>query len=300
MSRVVICGSVNIDLVATVTRLPLPGETVAATGFSTYPGGKGANQAVAAAQSGAQAVMLGAVGNDSYGIQLKTFLTDNGVDASRLVEHTAGTGTALILVDSAGENVITVVSGANGTVDEAVATGVTLSFGDVLIAQHETPAAATLAFFRHGERAGALKILNPAPAAEISRQLLNLVDVLVANESELKFLTGCVLSREAWEPDLQEAASILIEAGFDGSLVVTLGARGAVGYVAGEGVVVDGHEVPITDTTGAGDCFVGCLAAELGQGADLEVAVRYANAAAALSRRSTQIRLYQDRPRVPR
>ncbi len=284
MSRVVICGSVNVDLVATVPRLPTPGETVVGSNFATYPGGKGANQAVAAAKAGADVVMLGAVGADTYGAQLSSFLAENRVDTSPLVKRSGvPTGTGLVLVDEAGENAIAMVPGANATVDDAVATGMELREGDVLVAQFETPTDATLAFFGQGERANATRILNPAPAAEISHELLKLVDVLVVNEPELTFITGCVLPREAWEPDLRKAASTLAGAGFGGSLIVTLGARGAVGLAGGEVLAVDSHDVPVVDTTGAGDCFVGCLAAQLERGVALAAALRYANAASALA-----------------
>jgi ribokinase len=284
MSRVVVCGSINIDLVATVARLPTPGETVAGSGFVTYPGGKGANQAVAAAKGGAEVVMLGAVGADTYGAELRSFLDEHGVDTSRLVERSGlPTGTALILVDQAGENVIAVVPGANATVDAVAAAGMKLGQGDVLVSQFETPVDATLAFFGHGKRVGATRMLNPAPAAEISRELLELVDVLVVNETELASITGCAIPHEVWESDVHKAAATLAEAGFSGSLVVTLGARGVAGVTGGEAVAVDGHDVLAVDTTGAGDCFVGYLAAELARGAQLDAALRHANAAGALA-----------------
>lgn len=282
MSRVVVCGSVNIDLVGTVTRLPHPGETVAGSAFATYPGGKGANQAVAAARAGIEVVMLGAVGADGYGRELSAFLGSHGVDTSRLATRPdTPTGTALILVDATGENVIAVIPGANATVDPAVAASAEVRPGDVLVAQFETPVAATSVFFASGRAAGATCVLNPAPAADIDRELLELVDVLVVNETELALVTGYELADEP--VDLTPASAALAAAGFAGSLVVTRGARGVVALADGETTPVDGHAVQAVDATGAGDCFVGSLAAELSRGIKLPQALRYANAASALA-----------------
>ena len=220
MSRVVVCGSVNIDLVGTVARLPHPGETVAGSAFATYPGGKGANQAVAAARAGVETVMLGAVGDDGYGGELSAFLGSHGIDTTELVRRSGvPTVTALILVDASGENVIAVIPGANATVDAAVAAGTDLRPDDVLVAQFETPATTTSTFFTAGKAVGARCVLNPAPAADIDRELLGLVDVLVVNKTELALVTGHELA--AGPVDLNPASAALAAAGFRGSLVVT-------------------------------------------------------------------------------
>lgn len=280
MARVVVCGSINADLVVKVSSLPRPGETVSGSGFARYPGGKGANQAIAAAKAGAHVSMLGAVGADMYGAELVTFLAGSGVDTSQVLEREGvPTGTSLIVVEENGENVIVFVAGANATVDNASATALALRENDVLLAQLETPMDATLAFFRHGKRAGANRILNPSPAAELSRELCELTDVLVVNETELAFFTGHALSPETSESELREARAALAGVGFHGSLIVTLGASGVAGLAGDQFFGITGHAVRAVDTTGAGDC----LAAQLCEGVELDAALRYANAASALA-----------------
>jgi ribokinase len=262
MPRVIVCGSINVDIVARVGRHPLPGQTVVGSDLRYYPGGKGANQAVAAARAGAETMMVGGIGDDTFGPGLTAFLVEQNVDVSHVVSRKdTPSGTALILVDSAGQNTIAVVAGANATVDTTLTDGVEVRAGDVLVAQFETPVETTVALFRRGRVAGTTNILNPAPARDIPGDLLEVCDLLIVNESERAALTG------PRQP---------------GCLIVTLGARGAVGYIGSDTVTTKGHTVEVVDTTGAGDCFVGSLAAELASGSTVEQAMAYANAAAAL------------------
>jgi ribokinase len=273
VGRVLVAGSINMDVVAMVDRHPAPGETVPGLAVRFSPGGKGANQAVAAARAGAAVTMLGAVGSDPWGAELTAFLASAGVDVAQVARRPGvATGTALVVVALGGENSIVVVPGANGTVDEDVVGSVTPVTGDVLVAQHEVPAEATAAFLAGGKAAGATCVLNAAPARPVSPGVLAAVDVLVVNEVELAALSG-------GSGDVAALRAL----GFGGCAVVTLGAAGAVALDGKRVVRVAGRAVEAVDTTGAGDCFVGSLAAELAARAPLEDALAYANAAAALS-----------------
>jgi len=281
MGRVFVAGSINMDVVATAERHPAVGETVAGNSVLYFPGGKGANQAVAASRLGAATTLIGRVGRDSFGRQLKTFLESQAVDAS-LVRDTADahTGTAIITLANA-DNTIVVVPGANGLVTvEDVAT-VPLAKGDIAVSQFEIPLPSIVAFFRLARAAGAMTILNPAPARAFDTDLLRLVDILVLNETELALLTRSELR------DFDDIARFIdaarsLQADPAQIICVTLGKRGAVALVDGEAVTVAGRTVTAVDTTGAGDCFVGALAARLAQGASVRHALGYANTAASI------------------
>jgi ribokinase len=283
MPDVVVAGSINMDVVASAPRHPQPGETITGTGLAHFPGGKGANQAVAAARAGVTSRMVGAIGDDAAGSDMLRFLDGAGVD-TRAVERRAGTptGTALIVVDASGENTIVMVPGANGTLDEATVTGAGAKAGDVLVAQYETPQATTTAFFRHGRDIGSTCLLNPAPATPTPPELLGLVDILVLNETELALLSTSHIDADTSDAEIVDAVNTLFGIGLTGIAVVTLGARGGL-VVNGAGVLrVEGHPVDVVDTTGAGDCFVGSLAAEIAGGTSMQPALNFASAAAAL------------------
>jgi ribokinase len=281
MGRVVVAGSINMDVVATAERHPRIGETVAGKEVLYFRGGKGANQAVAAAKLGATTTLIGRLGTDAFGVELRTFLADQGVDVS-LVRETAGahTGTAIITLADA-DNTIVVVPGANGLVTAEDVAAVPLATGDIAVSQFEIPLPAISAFFARARAAGATTILNPAPARAIGKDLLDLVDVLVLNETEL----GLVANTELHEGDdvarFVEAAETL-RARRGQIICVTLGKRGAVALVDAEAIVVPGRAVKAIDTTGAGDCFVGALAAQLALGRAIRDALGYANAAASI------------------
>lgn len=279
MPDVVVAGSINMDVVASVLRHPRPGETVTAAGLERFPGGKGANQAVAAARAGATVRMLGAVGDDADGADMVRFLDEAGIDTG-LVDVRAGapTGTALVVVTATGENTIVVVPGANAGVDEEAVLRAGVREGDVLVTQYETPRPATLALLRHG----AMCIVNPAPAEPTPPELLELVDILVVNETELAVLSGRDVPEHASAEVVAAAVGELQAARFSGLAITTLGARGVVAVTTEGPRPVAGHEVEAIDTTGAGDCFVGSLAAEVSRGVPVLPAIEHANAAAAL------------------
>jgi ribokinase len=281
MGRVFVAGSINMDVVATAGRHPRIGETVTGDAVLYFPGGKGANQAVAAAKLGAPTTLIGRLGIDAFGDQLKAFLAAQGVDLS-LVQQTseAHTGTALITIANA-DNTIVVIPGANALVSAADVAAPVLAKGDVAVSQFEIPLSAIGAFLGRARAVGATTILNPAPAIEFGRDLLDLVDILILNESEL----GLLANTEFCDTD---AAAVFIEAirslqaGKDKAICVTLGKRGVLALIGGEPLIIAGHAVKALDTTGAGDCFVGAMAAQLAAGQPLRSALEYANIAASI------------------
>jgi ribokinase len=284
MSGVVVVGSLNMDVTARVAHLPAIGETVLGTSVSFSPGGKGANQAVAAARLGAATTMVGRVGTDAFGDSLLEFLAAQGVGVTG-VRRTAdaASGTALIVVGNGSENSIVVVPGANAAVEVADLdrAGASPGPGDVVVAQYEIPLPVVLAALSRARDAGALTILNPAPALAGSGDVLALADVVVVNEAELQFLVSAPRAPAAAEEALGLARRLQRRP--DQAVIATLGPLGAVAVVGSGAVAVDGHQVEAVDSTGAGDCFVGALAASLGRGTDMAEAVRFANMAASIS-----------------
>jgi ribokinase len=277
---VIVAGSINMDLVAAVSRLPRPGETVRGTTLDLHPGGKGANQAVAAARAGASVVMVGCLGDDAYAGDLEGFLASNRVDISAVRrDPSVRSGIAMVLVDANGENTIVSVPGANARLSPDAVTACPPATGDVLIAQFETPLDTTKAFFIAAHMVGAVTVLNAAPAAGAASDLLVLTDILVVNESELAMCAGRPI--EEGTDDRVAAARELQERGAR-AVVVTLGSRGVIAFHGTAVHELPAHAVTAVDTTGAGDCFVGSLAARLVAGDPLAAALRYANAAASL------------------
>jgi len=264
---VVVVGSANLDLVARTLRLPGPGETVLGSDFAQHPGGKGLNQAVAAARAGATVAFVGAVGDDDAGRSLRTVVANEGIGVSglRVVDGVA-TGRAVITVDDSGENSIVVIPGANARVHVDV-----LPVAIVALAQLEVPVATVIAAFAAARSAGSRTILNPAPVPVdgLSDELLSLCDIVVPNEHEVELLGG---------------VDRLLARGV-GAVVVTKGAAGVTVAEAPDAATwsVDAFEVDPVDTTGAGDAFCGALAARLAAGDDLRSAVRYAAAGGALA-----------------
>lgn len=263
MLDVVVLGSLNLDLVARCARLPAPGETVIGSTFDEYPGGKGLNQAVAAARSGASVALIGAVGDDDAGRTLRQVArTDGIVEDDIITLGGLATGRAIISVDDAAENSIIVVPGANQRF-----TLPQLPPSRVVLAQLEIPTEAVIEGFRAAQLAGAMTVLNPAPATQLSANLLALTDIIIPNEHEVELIGGV---------DALRAAGVA-------TVVVTLGARG---------VLVNDHTgsrsqpafaVDTVDTTGAGDAFCGSLTARLAGGATLDESTRWAAAAGALA-----------------
>ena len=281
MGRVVVAGSINMDVVATAERHPKIGETVAGHEVLYFPGGKGANQAVAAAKLGAPTTLIGRLGQDAFGSELKVFLAAQGVDL-RFVRETpeVHTGTAIITLADA-DNTIVVIPGANGLVGADDISAVALATGDIAVSQFEIPLPAIRAFFKHARATGATTVLNPAPARPCDSGLLDLVDILILNETELGVLAQTEL-RDTDDVASFVAAARSLQAGRGQIICVTLGKRGVLALVNGEPLTVPGRDVTAVDTTGAGDCFVGALAAQLAQATPLRTALGYANAAASI------------------
>src|ERR1700730_1950114 len=281
MGRVFVAGSINMDVVATADRHPRIGETVAGSAVLYFPGGKGANQAVAAAKLGASTTLIGRLGKDAFGDQLKAFLAAEAIDLS-FVRQTAEahTGTAIITVANA-DNTIVVIPGANALIDAADVAGPELAKGDIAVSQFEIPLPAVSAFFTRAGAAGATTILNPAPAKEFGGELLGLVDILVLNETELGLLTRTAL-RDSDDHARFIGAAKSLQASRDQTICVTLGKRGVLALVDGAPVIIPGRIVTAVDTTGAGDCFVGALAARLADGAAMRDALFAANTAASI------------------
>jgi ribokinase len=278
MGRVFVAGSINMDVVATADRHPLVGETVAGKAVLYFPGGKGANQAVAAAKLGASTTLIGRLGTDAFGAQLRSFLAAQGVDLAFVKDTDAHTGTALITIANA-DNTIVVVPGANALVSARDVSAPVLAKGDVAVSQFEIPLPTIAAFFRRARAAGATTILNPAPATKFGPELLDLVDILVLNETELGFLTGIEL-RETDEDARFIAAMRTL--GAKQIVCVTLGSRGVLAMIDGNASIVAGRKVKAVDTTGAGDCLVGALAAQLAAAKPIRDALAYANSAASI------------------
>src|SRR6185437_5123124 len=242
MRRVFVAGSINMDVVATADRHPKIGETIAGREVLYFPGGKGANQAVSAAKLGATTTLIGRLGQDSFGRELKTFLAAQGVDVS-LVQETADahTGTAIITLANS-DNTIVVIPGANGLVTPADVGAVALTKGDIAVSQFEIQRPAIAAFFNRARAAGATTILNPAPAIAFGKQLLDLVDILIVNESELALLAGTGVSDSDDAARFVDAAKILHG---DGKRIVcvTLGKRGVLALVDGKPMMIEGRPV---------------------------------------------------------
>ncbi len=288
-SRVIVVGSVNVDLVVVAPRLPGPGETVTGGDVARHHGGKGGNQAVAAARLGASVAFVGAVGGDDLGAAAREALAAEGIALDALGSVDRPTGVALIVVDPAGENLIAVAPGANAALSptdvESALGELGIGLGDVILASREIAPATVRAALAAARGAGATTILNPAPADGLDVATIGLADVLTPNETELALLTGMV------EPEA--GARALLAAGATGgagatvrarSVVVTLGAAGALLVPAdGPAVPIPAPKVQPVDTTGAGDAFNGALAAGLAAGLEPESAVSRAVAAAALS-----------------
>ena len=275
---ITVLGSVNLDLIATVSRIPQPGETVPGTSFATAPGGKGANQALAAARAGGKVRLVGAAGRDRMGDEALALLQQGGVDLGALRRLGQQQGVAMIMVDAAGENIIGIVPGTNGTLtpedaDTAVAA---LTDKDVLVVQQEIPQAATMRALGVARLHGTTTILNTAPFLDTTAAVAGTASIVVANETEFALLSGGEVG------DLPTAMSLWARSRRQ-TIIVTLGPDGAVAATPDDVISVPALAVEPVDTVGAGDTFVGYLAAGLDAGLDLEAAMRRAAIAASLA-----------------
>ena len=274
---IVVVGSLNMDLVVRAPRLPQPGETLLGGEFRTFPGGKGANQAVAAARLGGSVRMVGRVGQDDFGSALLGTLKAAGVDTAHVTrDPEAASGVALITVDAAGQNAIVVASGANGRVAPADvdAAEAALAGAAVLVLQLECPLPAVERAVERARRHGLQVVLNPAPAQPLPPALLAGVDYLIPNQTELAQLTGAAEAT---------AAARQLQAAGVRHVVVTLGEAGVLIVGPGGAFQLPAHPVPVVDTTAAGDAFVGAFAVALAQGRPLPEAAAWGNAAGALA-----------------
>ncbi|MDG4767347.1 ribokinase [Solwaraspora sp. WMMD406] len=269
--RIVVVGSANMDLVATAPRLPSPGETLLGSDFVMVPGGKGANQAIAAARAGGDCVFLGAVGSDSFGVTLTGRIARSGVDTSQLRVVYGPSGVAVVMVNQAGENAIVVTPGANSAFDGLTEPELAaIRSADVLVAQLEIPLDTVVAAASAARAAGTRVVLNAAPARPLPAELLDAVDLLVVNDTEARALVG------AGSEDPTALLTVVSRA------VLTLGVQGAW-FVERDGPTchVPAIAVETVDSTAAGDAFTGALAVAWGEGRDLLAAVRWASAAGA-------------------
>ncbi len=277
MAKILVVGSVNMDLVVRVPHTPKPGETVLGGDFETFPGGKGANQAVAAARMGGVVTMVGRVGNDDFGDTLIQGMVDNNIKTTYVIKDSESpTGIAMIAVAANGENSIVVASGANFkvSVEDVNNARDIMRDTDLLLLQLECPMEAVTAAVELAKAYDVPVVLNPAPAQPLSQVLLSNVDVLTPNQEELVMLTG--------ENEIDNAIRKVLDWGVK-NLVITLGANGARVVADGIDRHIPAHEITAVDTTAAGDAFNGALAVALAEGKPLFEAVNYGMAAGALS-----------------
>ena len=279
MSNILVVGSLNADLVVRAPRFPQPGETISGEDLQVIPGGKGANQAVAAARLGMHVSMLGRVGRDNFGDFLLDNLQSNHVNAQLVQRDDASTGAATILVDGNGQNSIVLSPGANGKVSVADVEHASFSDFSLLLLQLEIPIPTVLRAALRAREHGLRVILNPAPARPLPDDLIALADFLIPNETELSLLTGMDVTDI---PSAEAAARILLERGVK-TVIVTLGSKGALIVDGVTSTHVSTFRVDVVDTTAAGDAFIGGFASALLENKSLKNAVRYGCACGALA-----------------
>jgi len=284
MKKIVVVGSSNTDLIIKVPEIPRPGETLLGGEFMTFPGGKGANQAVAAARAGGDVIFIAAVGDDPYGEEaLKGYRLDQINTENIKICKGVPSGIAMITISEKGENAITVASGANALLSPADLEELDEVFheADYMLIQLETPLETVQKAVELCNKLKTRVILNPAPAAELSNKILKKVSIITPNETEAESLTGVIVSDEL---SAAEAAEVLHDLGIE-TVIITMGASGA--YLSDRATstrsMVPGFSVQAVDTTAAGDVFNGQLAVSLAEGRELEKAIVEAHAAAALS-----------------
>jgi len=284
MTRVTILGSINVDTILQIPRLPKPGETLSMSGKQVAGGGKGANQAIAAARAEADTAFIGKVGDDANGKMMLKALQNAKIDTTQIsTSNYADTGEAFILLDDNGQNSILVDGGTNqeikiGDIETAHET---IENADFLITQFETPLTTTLAAFRYAKSVGVTTILNPAPAkTDLDPELLKLTDLIVPNETESETLTGIKVTDEA---SMNAAATALIKQGVK-AVIITVGAKGAYYQTKADQGFVKAFKVDAVDTTAAGDTFIGALSSRLNSDlSNLPAAVLFANKASSLT-----------------
>lgn len=282
IKKIIVAGSSNMDMVVKTAHIPVPGETVLSGSFFMNPGGKGANQAVAAARLGSEVVFISKLGNDVFGKQFSQLFSEEGIDTSFLVsDDTLPSGVALITVDQEGENSIVVASGANAslTIDDMKDALPAIAEAGTILMQLEIPMEVVEYIAAYATLQKVKVILNPAPAAPLSETLLSYIDILTPNETEAAMIAGIPVNNIE---DAKKAAILICEKGVN-TVIVTLGAKGALICEGSRCSIVEARKVQPVDSTAAGDVFNGALAVALSEGKDIQDAVRFACDAAAIS-----------------
>jgi len=279
MPEILVIGSLNADLVVRAPYFPQPGETISGEDLQVIPGGKGANQAVAAARLGSSVALLGRVGRDNFGDFLLDNLKSNKVDSQLVQRDHAATGTAIIIVDSNGQNSIVLSPGANGKVSSADVNHAPFPAGGLLLLQLEIPIPTVLSAAQRARENNVRVILNPAPAKELPKELISLAHFIFPNESELGILTRLPVNDVS---SAERAAKQLLELGAQ-NVIVTLGSNGALIVTRERATHIPAFKVNVVDTTAAGDAFIGGFATALLQNKSLEESVRYGCACGALA-----------------
>lgn len=262
MNKICILGSINMDMVVSVDKMPLVGETIFSENFKLAHGGKGANQAVASQRLGSEVYMISKVGKDAYGLQILNSLEKENINIANIFKDDVNpTGTAIITVNSEGNNSIIVVAGANMTLslDEIGKCKDVITSSDIIVAQFETPIEVTMEAFKFAKENGVITILNPAPAKEIPNELLKYTDIIVPNETEATTLTGVDVK------DLEsakQAANVFLNNNVK-YVIITLGDKGAAVISKEDGVLIPAYKVNAIDSTAAGDSFIGAISTKL-------------------------------------
>jgi len=283
MSRIVVIGSINTDLVVRSARIPLPGQTLMGHSFTTTGGGKGANQAVAAARLGGDVSLIGRIGSDAFGELSIESLTKEKISTRNIYrDSTAASGVAFIVVDDSGENIIVVAPGANAALNEKDIQDAedVIKTAGIILFQLEIPIRTVAEGIKLAKKHNRTVILNPAPAASIPEELLHLVDIITPNQTEALTLTGIAVNDAA---TAQQACNVLHGMRVS-TVIITMGDQGA--YISSDsykGLVAGFNAGAVVDTVAAGDTFCGGLAIAIAEGKSLQQAVQFANAAAALS-----------------
>lgn len=282
-NKVVVLGSLNVDMTLHITQMPKPGETIPAISKTNSAGGKGANQAVAAARSHAQTSFIGQVGNDNAGKFMVNALKADQIDTDHIsVDEQEGTGSAVILLDEAGQNSIMVYGGANQSMRPAIISDseALIAGADILISQFETPQGVTYEAFKVAKAHGVTTILNPAPATQIMDDLLEVTDLIVPNETESATLTGIeVTDLVSMNQNADKFTALGIE-----NLIITVGDRGAYFHTPAQSGFVPAFKVKAKDTTAAGDTFIGAFSAQIKKDfSNIEAALTYAQQASSIT-----------------
>lgn len=274
MGKIIVIGSLNMDLVTQVKKTPKVGETILGQGFKEIPGGKGANQAVSIGRLGGQVKMIGMVGDDAFGLALTSNLLKNNVDISQVGKSIDNaTGLAMIMVNEDGDNSIVVIPGANFDLLKESINDSYVEDYDYVLAQLESPIESIEKAFRIAKEKGLMTILNPAPARELSEGLIRNTDMIIPNETEFELITGVAPENDQ---AIEKGVTVLFEKGIS-DVLITLGKKGGY-YLNSKGVrhKVSGYSVNAIDTTAAGDSFIGGLLTRLSIGDDIEQAMEYA------------------------